>query len=96
MGGRNRRERRLTLMCGLPQDVISGGARVTMYDQSSVMVEGQRGVVELGEARIRLRTRRGVLTVLGESLRLQELSADAAMITGARIDTATYGRTTEG
>ena len=93
MGKGRRREKQLTLMSGLPQDVWSGGARVTLHDQSSVMIEGQRGVVELGKERIRLRTARGVLSVLGEGLLLSEMSSDAAMIMGERIDTITYGRT---
>ena len=92
MGGGKRRARRLTLMSGLPREVLSGGARVTLHDRESVMIEGQRGVVELGTARIRLRTRGGVLSVLGEGLALHELSADAAMIAGERIDTVTYGK----
>lgn len=55
-----------------------------------VLVEGQYGVVELEEERIRLRTRDGVLSVAGNTLCLKELSADAAMITGERIDLAAY------
>ena len=87
-----RRERRLTLSCGLPQDVLEGAARVTLYGSKSVMIEGQSGVVELGCERMRLRTKSGVLSVLGEELILRELTADAAMIAGKRIDTVTYGR----
>lgn len=88
MGKRNRR---LSLMCGLPEDVLSSGARVTLMGRDCVLVEGQRGVVELDESRIRLRTRDGVLSVMGAALRLRELSSDAAMIAGEQIDTATYG-----
>lgn len=92
-GVRRKREKRLTLACGLPQDVLEGAARVTLYGSKSVMIEGQSGVVELGGERMRLRTKSGVLCVLGEGLVLRELTADAAMIVGTRIDTATYGRT---
>jgi len=90
---RKKRERRLTLSFGLPQDVLKGAARVTLFGSASVMIEGQSGVVELGSERMRLRTKSGVLCVLGEGLVLRELTADAAMIVGTRIDTATYGRT---
>ena len=51
--------------------------------------------IELTESRVRLRTGRGVLSVLGEGLRLRELSVDAALIEG-HVLTATYaggGRT---
>ncbi len=82
--------RRMSLMCALPEDAISSGARVTMMGQSAVLVEGQRGVVELDASRIRLRTGQGILSIRGKALRLQELSADAAMIRGEEIESAGY------
>ena len=89
-----KREKRLTLMCGLPEDV-PGGTRVTMFGHRYVMIEGQRGMVELGENCMRRRTGSSVLTVLGQALEIRELSADAAMIAGERIDTVTYVRMTQ-
>ena len=89
-----KREKRLTLMCGLPE-VEPGGTRVTMFGHRFVMIEGQRGMVELGENCMRLRTGSSVLTVLGQALEIRELSADAAMIAGERIDTVTYVRMTQ-
>ena len=85
-----KRDGRMTLACGLPADVLTSGARVTLMGRACVLVEGQRGVVELETERIRLRTRDGVLSVTGNALCLKELSADAAMITGERIDMASY------
>ena len=82
------REKRLALSLGLPEDS-------TGDCQSAALVEGQHGVIELTESRVRLRTGRGVLSVLGEGLRLRELSVDAALIEG-HVLTATYaggGRT---
>ena len=87
-----RRGRRLALSIGLPEDALTGGARVTLTGRSAVLVEGQRGVIELGTRRIRLRTGDGVLTVVGEGLRLQELSFDAALIAGDSLLGVTYGR----
>jgi len=55
-----------------------------------VLVEGQRGVVELGVSCIRLRTAYGVLSIRGNGLCLQELSSDAAMIRGEDIESAGY------
>ena len=96
MMGKRKAGRRLSLLCALPEDVLCGGARVTLFARDCVMIEGQQGVVELGGARIRLKTRGGVLTVLGEGLALSEMTADAAMISGTRLDTVTYGRGAEG
>lgn len=85
-----RRLEHLTLRCGLPEDALTGGARVTVFGRGSVLVEGQRGVVELSPERIRLRTGRGVLSVLGRGLSIRELSVDAAMIVGESVDSAAY------
>ena len=88
------REKRFALSLGLPEDSTGDCARVTL-GQSAALVEGQHGVIELTESRVRLRTGRGVLSVLGEGLRLRELSVDAALIEG-HVLTATYaggGRT---
>lgn len=69
------------------------GARVTMIAQGSVLIEGQRGVVELAPQRIRLLTEGGVLAVEGEGLKLRELSLDAAMITGEPVMAVSYAGT---
>lgn len=82
--------RRASLLCGLPEDALASGARVTMMGRGTVLVEGQRGVVELGAACIRLRTADGVLSIRGEALELRELSADAALVSGAQINSAGY------
>ena len=89
-----KREKRLTLMSSLPEE-MTDGARVTMFGHRRVMIEGQRGMVQLGENCMRLRTDSSVLTVLGHALEIRELSADAAMIAGERIDTVTYVRMTQ-
>lgn len=89
---RRRRSNGLSLRLGLPEDALGDNARVTMLGRTSVLVEGQHGVVELGGGRIRLKTGKGVLAVIGEHLRLEELSLDAAMIRGESIETVSYGK----
>lgn len=88
---RKRRRGALALHSGLPEDAFGDSARVTLFGRGRALVEGQHGVVELGASRIRLKTGGGVLAVLGERLRLEELSLDAAMISG-EIVTVSYGR----
>ena len=82
----------LPLRAGLPEDALGDSARVTMTGHTSVLIEGQHGVVELSAGRIRLKTGDGVLYVSGERLRLEELSLDAAMIRGERIETVSYAK----
>lgn len=89
---KKRRLRAAAISAQLPEDVLLGGARVTLMAQGSALVEGQRGVVELSHERIRLRTKSGIVSVLGTSLSLRELSLDAALIMGDPIVTITYGR----
>lgn len=85
------RMRSAALRCSLPERALALGARVTMFGDRRALVEGQSGVVELAEDRIRLRTAHGVLCIQGEALRLLELTADAAMIAGERVYAASYG-----
>ncbi len=85
-----KKARLMMLHAGLPEDAVSDCARVTMTGRSAALVEGQHGMVELSEARIRLKTGRGILTVEGNGLRLRELSVDAALIDGDVV-TVTYG-----
>lgn len=86
------RAKHLALRMGLPEDALGDSARVTMTGRSGVLVEGQRGVIELGQSRIRLRTGDGVLTVSGERLRLRELSVDAALIGGEKVEAVSYAK----
>lgn len=93
---RKLRQIRRAFSLALPEDALASGARVTMIARSSVLVEGQRGVIELARSRIRLRTKKGVVSVCGGALRLEELSLDAAMISGDPITAVTYGRPPDG
>ena len=90
-GMRAGRKKRIAAPPGLPEDALHDCARATWIGQRALLVEGQHGVIELGTQRIRLKTGRGVLTILGDELALSTLSADAAAVRG-RIDTLTYGR----
>lgn len=90
-----RAKRRLhaaALDAGLPEDALTAGARVTMIAQGSALIEGQQGVVELSQSRIRMRTKQGVISVCGSLLCLRQLSRDAALITGDPVQTITYDR----
>lgn len=87
-----KRFKRWVLKSGLPEDALTGAARATLFGRSAVLIEGQHGVVEMGEQRIRLRTHSGILSIAGKALVLQELSMDAAMIRGEELETLTYGR----
>lgn len=89
---KKKRLRAAAISAQLPEDALVGGARVTLIAQGSALVEGQKGVVELSPSRIRLRTKRGVVSVCGAALSLRELSLDTAMITGDPIVSVTYGR----
>lgn len=82
--------RRTSLLSALPEDAFTSGTRVTLICRGAVLIEGQRGVVELSETRIRLKTLHGVLSIEGKALTLQELSVDAAMIRSECIESASY------
>jgi len=87
---RGKRRDAWVMKSGWPQDAWASSARVTLVGRRCAMVEGQCGVLELSDRRIRLKTRDGVLAVCGEALCLREMSLDAAMIWGERIESASY------
>ena len=91
---RRKRIRTAVLDAEMPEDALAIGARVTLIARHSVLVEGQQGVVELSASRIRLRTRQGIVSLLGENLCLKKLSLDAALVTGESVETVTYARAT--
>lgn len=75
---------------GLPEDALRDCARVTLTGRTSLLIEGQHGVIELTQEKIRLRTADGVLSVCGGALCLHALSTERAQITGERIDAVAY------
>lgn len=91
MRSRNR-SRHMTMRSGVPAGILGRSAQVTMIGKEYVLLEGHRGVVELSQSRIRLRTGDGVVSVLGSMLQLQELSLDTALICGKCAETVTYSR----
>jgi len=82
--------RSLLQTAGLPEDVLFDCARVVVNGRKNVVIEGQHGVVELSEQRIRLKTGNGILCVRGMCLELTELSPEKAVISGREIGEIAY------
>ena len=80
----------MNMQSGIPEDAWGCGTRITMMGKSCVLAEGHQGVVELSPDRIRLRTRHGIISILGIGLELRELSVDAALVYAQQAETVTY------
>ena len=74
----------------LPEDALLDSARVTINGRSGVSVEGQHGVVELSDQRIRLKTGSGLLSITGTALQLAQLSAHRALVSGETIESVSF------
>lgn len=85
-----KRAKRWILKSSLPEDALTGAARITLHGNSTALIEGQRGVVEMCGTCIRLKSRSGVVSIRGNGLMLKELSVDAAMVQGAEISAVSY------
>lgn len=57
--------------------------RMMLVGTRRLLVENHRGIVEFTEARIRLMTRAGILTIDGEHLTLCEVRPDALTVRGS-------------
>lgn len=69
-------------MLGLPGDATSGEARLTILGERQVLVENHRGMLEIGQERMRVLTKRGILSVYGSGLALLEVRPEGLMIEG--------------
>lgn len=82
---------RWSLRSELPEDAVTGSARITLSGKRSALVEGHHGVVEMSDACIRLASAGGVISIRGRMLGIKELSLDAAVVTGEEIESIGYG-----
>ena len=69
-------------------DLMGRCARVTAIGSGRLLVENHTGLLELTDTRVKLNTGSGVLTVIGEGLRLCEARPRAMIVTGVirRVD----------
>lgn len=58
----------------LPRILLAGGRRA--------MIENHTGIIEFTDTLVRLMTRQGVLTIIGEGLLLSEVRPDALTVRG--------------
>lgn len=82
--------RRRMLSGVLPEDALTGAARITLSGKTAALIEGQHGVVEMSEKQIRLKSKGGIICIRGRNLKIRELSLDAAVIQGDEIDSVSY------
>lgn len=69
-------------MLGLPEDAVGSAVRVTLLGERQALVENHRGMLEIGQTRMRVLTRQGVLSVYGSGLALSEVRPEGLMIEG--------------
>ncbi|HWQ58131.1 MAG TPA: YabP/YqfC family sporulation protein [Clostridia bacterium] len=66
----------------LPEEILTGRVKATLYATDTLVVENHKGVFECAPERIRLRTGEGILCVEGADMVLMELSGDRALVSG--------------
>ena len=66
----------------IPEDAAGGEVRVMILGSERMLIENHLGVAEIGREEIRLTTRRGMLAVRGEELRLEDVRPHALAVAG--------------
>ena len=66
----------------VPEDAAGEEVRVMLLGSGRALIENCLGVAEIGREEIRLTTRRGMMTVRGEELRLEDVRPCALAVTG--------------
>ena len=71
---------------GLPPDLIEDLPRIEMIGQNCLRIENHRGLLGCKDTEIKMKTSSGSLVVKGESLILNSLKIDRALISGTIIN----------
>ena len=79
---RRKRERPVLGALALPEDVLSGQARLTVLGCDCMLVENHTGVARLEDECVRVRTRQGMLEIGGKGLILCEARQGALCVRG--------------
>ncbi|MEG1986202.1 MAG: YabP/YqfC family sporulation protein [Clostridia bacterium] len=56
--------------------------KVTLLAREIVLIEGHKGLLHFSPLEIKFRIKKGTLSVVGEDLRLHEISASEAVVSG--------------
>lgn len=67
----------------LPEEAVTGAARLTVTGGRSALVENHRGLLEYGAEQIRVGTGRGQIVLRGSGLTLAAMNGGELLIRGA-------------
>ena len=69
-------------LAGLPEEVLFGVPKVVLVGEERVLIENQKGVLEYGGDRIRIRTDCGLLEISGRELTIGHLGKSDLLVQG--------------
>ena len=75
-------KRRFTELSDLPRELIGSSSRMVLMGNSEFMIENYDGILEYEECKIRLSTKVGIISVLGNRLAIDELDNENLMVRG--------------
>jgi len=73
---------KLSNMFDLPADVVLDLPRYMLVGNSSLLIENHEGILEYHETLIRIATKDGTVSVVGQGLELEQISTEEIMISG--------------
>ena len=75
-------KRRFTELSDLPRELIGSSSRMVLMGNSEFMIENYDGILEYEENQIRLSTKSGIISVVGNRLSIDELDDENLMVRG--------------
>ncbi|MBR0025875.1 MAG: YabP/YqfC family sporulation protein [Clostridia bacterium] len=82
-------QRRVFESLDLPEELLVGVVKATLYGKEHLLIENHKGVLEYGTDKARVVTEMGVLCITGQELILMELGTERICVRG-RIDSLAY------
>lgn len=72
----------ITKVSGVDPGVVLGGSRVLYLGGKVAMIEGKTKLVEMTDTLVKIKLKRGMVTIEGEHLKLKNLNLESVMIVG--------------
>ncbi|NLC76771.1 MAG: sporulation protein YqfC [Clostridia bacterium] len=66
----------------MPSDVLLDLPKLTMIGQKELLLENHRGIIEYSQAKIRVNSTAGQITIKGSDLVLKNLKSDQMLVEG--------------
>jgi len=72
----------MTELLSLPKEIVLNLPQVILTGSGEVSIENYKNIIEYTDSQIRINTNSGILLIIGQELRLKQITAEHVTVTG--------------